>query len=83
MLQQLLKQLEFSEKESQVYLAVLAQGKILPVDVAKITNINRATVYSVAKELIKKGVIAEDLGGKARYLVALPPKDLDKLATKQ
>lgn len=83
MIQQLLKQIGFSEKETEVYLAVLGQGKITPADIAKITNINRATVYSIAKELIKRGVVAEDLGGKTRYLVALPPQDLDQLAKRE
>lgn len=55
----------------------------MPTDIAKTTNINRATVYSIAKELIKKAVIAEDLGGKSRYLVALPPQDLDQLVKKE
>jgi len=83
MINQLLKQLKFSDKETEVYLAVLAQGKVTPADVAKITNINRTTVYSIAQGLIKKGVIAQDLGGRTRYLVALPPKDLDKIVKKQ
>lgn len=82
MIQQLLKPLGFTEKETTVYIAILQKGKIAPAEVAKITGINRATVYSIAKKLVKKGVIAEDLGGPARYFVALPLEDL-KLLTKK
>jgi len=72
MIQQLLKQLGFSEKEIAVYVAVLQKGKVSPAEVAKTTCINRTTVYSVSKDLIKRGVISEDLRSPARYLVALP-----------
>lgn len=76
MIQQLLKQLGFKEKEIAVYVAVLQKGKVSPSEVAKITGINRTTVYSVAKDLIKHGVISEDLSSPVRYLVALPLNDL-------
>lgn len=77
MIQELLKQLGFSEKEIAIYIAVLQKGKVSPSDVAKTTGINRTTVYSVAKDLIKRGVISEDLGiDSTRYLVALPLNDL-------
>lgn len=83
MIQQLFKQLGFSEKEITVYIAILQRGKIAPSEVAKITGINRTTVYSVAQELIKKAVITEDLGGSRRYLVALPLEDLKLLVQKE
>lgn len=78
-----LQQLGFSDKEIAVYLAVLKRGKILPTEVAKLTNLNRSTVYSVAAELKKRGVLTEDLGGPVRYLVALPPEDLMQLASQE
>lgn len=83
MVQQLLEQLGFSEKEVEVYLTVLEKGKIAPSDVSKITGINRSTVYAVAKDLIKKGVITEDLGGSVRYLTALPPRELGEIIARE
>ena len=80
MLNDLLKKLGFGDKEIEVYLTVLKHGKILPADVAKLTKLNRSTVYSVAGDLIKQGVLTEDLGGSVRYLLALPPEDLMRLA---
>lgn len=75
----LLRQLGLHEKEIEIYLCILEKGKILPAELAKITHINRSTVYSVTRELLKKGIITEDLGGPSKYLVALPPEDLYNL----
>lgn len=83
MINDLLKQLGFGEKEVTIYLALLQHGKLTPASLANIVGINRTTVYSTAKELAAKGVIAEDLGGKTLYLVAKPPQDLFLLAQKE
>ena len=66
-----------------MYLAVLQRGKITPADISQLTKINRTTVYSVAKDLVKKGFISEDLGGQTTYLVASPPQDLKHLIQKE
>ncbi|MBL8029658.1 MAG: winged helix-turn-helix transcriptional regulator [Candidatus Doudnabacteria bacterium] len=76
MIEKLLKNLGFGDKEIKVYLTLLHYGKITPASLAKLVNLNRTTVYSLAKELVQKGVISEDLGGPALYLVAKPPHDL-------
>lgn len=83
MISDLLQQLGFGNKEIALYLAVLQQGKVTASNVAKLTKINRTTVYSTAKELIEKGVITEDIGGTTTYLVARPPQDLMQLVVKQ
>ena len=71
-----LEDLGFSSKEIQVYLAVIKLGKTTPAEVARITKIGRPTVYNLAKSLISKGVIAEDVADKILHLVALPPEGL-------
>lgn len=83
MINETLQNLGFSPKEAEVYLAILESGKVSPTDVGKLTGINRTTVYSVAKELMKRGVIAEDLGGETLYLVARPPSDLEAMVKKE
>lgn len=83
MIKDILQKLDFNEKEIDLYLAILQRGKITPADLAKITGINRTTVYSVTKELVKKGVVAEDLGSEIMYLVALPPQDLNLVIKKE
>lgn len=77
MIQETLKQLGFSDKETAIYLCILEQGKSSAALIARLTKINRTTVYSVTKELIIKGVIVEDLGSSnRRYFSALPPEDM-------
>lgn len=83
MIEDLLKKLGFGDKEIVVYLCILENGKIAPAAIATITNIKRPTVYSVAKELIKRGVITEDIKGSGGYYVALPPAELDTMLKKE
>ncbi|HYV33956.1 MAG TPA: helix-turn-helix domain-containing protein [Candidatus Limnocylindria bacterium] len=83
MINQTLDKLGMSDKEAAIYLAVLQQGRALPTHISKMTKINRTTVYSVAKDLVEKGFIVEDLGGKNTYLVAVPPQDLKHLIRKE
>lgn len=79
MLNQYLQQLGFTDREIAVYLCIQENGKLSAADVSRISKINRTTVYSVSKELIKKGVIEEDLGGSNRYYTALSPDQLRNL----
>jgi len=83
MVQEYLKNLGLTDKEIGVYLEVLKHGRVGATQVAHSTKINRTTVYSVAKELTKKGFILEDLAGKASSLVAVPPQDLKFLVQKE
>lgn len=80
---QILTKLGFTEKEIEVYLTLLQYGKMAPAEIAKLTRISRPTVYSVAKELIKKGVVLEDLGGASRTLIAKKPQDLAILTNRE
>ncbi len=82
MIHELLAGLGFSQKESDIYIAILQNGKIAASDVAVITNINRTTVYSIVKELIRKRVIRQDITSKKAYLLARPPEDLYLLIEK-
>jgi predicted transcriptional regulator len=92
MLETNLKNLGLSEKEIAVYLEVLKHGRVGPTQVSKITKINRTTVYSVAKELMKKNEDngeASDNGmfmytdGEADYiLIPISNETLEKLIKK-
>lgn len=77
--EQLLELIGLTPKEAQLYVAIQKQGRVAPADLADITKINRTTIYSVAKELLNKGIIVEDLGSPKRELLATPPEDLRKL----
>ena len=83
MIQEILKKIGFNDKEVEIYLEALRLGRSTPVRIAKNTGINRTTVYSVAKSLIQKGVLTEDIGQKYIYLIALPPEQLANMLEKK
>jgi sugar-specific transcriptional regulator TrmB len=83
MILDLFKKLNFSDKEIEVYLSILKNGKISPNDLSKLTKINRTTVYSVVNELIKKGIVTQDFSQSRTYINALPPEDLTIIIKKE
>ncbi len=83
MLNEYLQELGFTDKEIAVYLCIQENGKLSAADVSRVSKINRTTVYSVSKELIKKGIIQEDLGGTTTYYTATPPEELRTLYKSQ
>jgi sugar-specific transcriptional regulator TrmB len=83
MITPLLMQLGLNQKESRIYLHILNHGRITPAEIAKQTKINRATVYSIAKSLVTKGLITEDLGGKAVHFLPIPVDELRHIVKKE
>ncbi|MCW1930310.1 MAG: winged helix-turn-helix transcriptional regulator [Candidatus Kerfeldbacteria bacterium] len=67
---QLLKEFGLSDKEIKVYLALLQSGRMTPAELARMTKLQRPTVYSVCAELVSKGVLVEDLGRHQKTFVA-------------
>jgi HTH-type transcriptional regulator, sugar sensing transcriptional regulator len=59
-----------SEAEVKVYLAALELGETLPTTLAKKANIKRPTLYELFPKLLEKGLLAEKIKGKRKYLVA-------------
>ena len=82
MIEILLKSLNFSEKQIQIYLLLLKNGGLTPQEISKITKINRSTVYAVCDELQLKGVIKEDISRVSKMYIPLPPIELQKLFKK-
>lgn len=74
-----LDKLGLSEKEIKVYLTLLKHGKTKPSDLAKLTKISRPTLYNIAKQLISKGMIAEDYSTKVLHFSPLPPENLKNM----
>ena len=72
----MLEQLNFSEKEAQIYLALLEVGSTKPLVLAKKTGLNRTTVYDICEILMQKGLISKYKKGAATYFNALDPKHL-------
>jgi len=74
-----LEELGLNDKEVAVYLALLENGKNPHSKIAKITKINRASVYHSAKNLQKLGLINEEVGSKNSFLIPLPPENLSQI----
>jgi len=83
MINEILRKLGFTDKEIQVYVTILENVKIAPANIASITGIKRPTVYAICHELIKKGIITQDIEGTGGYFVALPPQHLNSIIEKE
>lgn len=78
-IQKTLQKLGLNEKETKVYLALLRAGRTKPSTLAKITRLNRATLYNIAKSLLSKGIIAEDISGKVLHFSPMQPSRLENI----
>jgi predicted transcriptional regulator len=78
-MEKILTSLGLGPKEQKIYTLILERGKITAALLSRLTQINRTTVYSVAKELQEKGLIVEDLGGKTIYYLPARESDLEKI----
>ncbi|EKE15998.1 MAG: hypothetical protein ACD_11C00057G0023 [uncultured bacterium] len=83
MIEELLKKLELSDKEIEIYLALFAQGKTTPARLARATGINRSTVYAVLNQLKEKRLIIEDITTKILYFSPTPAEDMENLFHKE
>jgi len=83
MIKETLLQLGLTEKEIEVYLVLLKHGQMTPVGISRLTTINRTTVYTVLKELSKKGLTLEDKGQAIQTFVAQSPETLQHMVKKE
>jgi sugar-specific transcriptional regulator TrmB len=68
-----LLQLEFSDKEVGVYLAVLQNKESSIPSIAKETGLGRGTVYDVIEKLKTRGYVVEIKKGKKRRIITESP----------
>jgi predicted transcriptional regulator len=79
MIKDALGALGFTDKEQQVYLAILKNSRITPARLAQQVGLNRTTVYSVAQSLSQKGLISEDATAATLTYLASSPDELSNL----
>ena len=77
-MRQILKQLNFSDKETDVYLAALKLGKGSITELAKKANIKRPTVYVVLEKLKEMGLVSLSKKKNKQIFVAENPEKLLK-----
>lgn len=74
MLEKLFKELNFNEKETAVYLALLEVGSAKPKEISRKTGINRTTVYDICESLLHKGLVSKTKKGSSTLFNAFDPK---------
>ena len=74
-----LKELGFSEKESDVYLSMLELGPSSVQDISKKAGVNRSTTYVMIESLKRRGLLSTYEKGKKIYFVAESPSHLELL----
>jgi sugar-specific transcriptional regulator TrmB len=75
MFEKYLKEIGLSEKEAEVYLALLQGDGFSILEIAKKTKINRTTVYPVIKSLSEKGLVSETtINSKIHYQAESPDR---------
>jgi sugar-specific transcriptional regulator TrmB len=74
----LLQQIGLTEKESKAYLITLKIGTNPVSTIAKHSQLNRCTMYSVLENLVQKGLIIKFEKNNIRYFTAVEPHHLLK-----
>ena len=77
MLEKYLQDIGLNEKESVLYLALLAVDNSSVLDLSKKTGLNRSTTYVILESLSKKGLVSETTVGKKTHYQAEPPERLE------
>lgn len=83
MFEKYLQEIGLSDKEAAVYLSLLSSHGSSVVDIAKLTNIKRPTVYTILDSLLKKGLVSESTEGNRTRYQAEPPERLETYVTRQ
>jgi sugar-specific transcriptional regulator TrmB len=65
-----------SEKESQVYVALVELGEASVNKIQNLTGLNRVTVYPVINSLINKGFVSKFSMDKKSYFKSIEPKQI-------
>ncbi|MBP6858581.1 MAG: helix-turn-helix domain-containing protein [Candidatus Pacebacteria bacterium] len=77
MLEKYLQDIGLNEKESILYLSLLAVDNSSVLDLSKKTGLNRSTTYVILETLAKKGLVSETTVGKKTHYQAEPPERLE------
>lgn len=72
-IQGILENIGMSEKEAQVYLALLELGEALPSTLARRANVKRPTVYAVLEQLSQRGLVSSCKKAGNTYFQGISP----------
>lgn len=74
-----LQELGYSDKEIEVYLALLVSGSLGATAIAKKAQQNRITTYHLLKSLQEKGIVSYTLKSGVKYFQAVNPKTIHRI----
>tara|TARA_Y100001970_G_C14246757_1_gene868875 strand:+ start:1051 stop:1776 length:726 start_codon:yes stop_codon:yes gene_type:complete len=74
MLSEILKSLGWIEKEAIVYLTLLENGSLIVSDIAKLSKVNRVTVYDILEKLIERGAVSLTQTETRKFYTASNPE---------
>lgn len=84
MLKEVLKEIELTEGESKVYLALLELGSTTTGPIIEKSGVAKSFVYTLLDNLLKKGLASHSkIGGKILYQAADPERIVDYLERKK
>jgi sugar-specific transcriptional regulator TrmB len=76
---EILNDIGLSENEARVYLACLGLGATTAINIARVTEIKRPTVYTVIESLKAKGLMSIEVLGFKKKFVAEGPEKLEEV----
>jgi len=82
-IKQVLKQLDFEEREVDIYCALLALGNASIREVAEKADVNRGTTHELLKKMLKRGIVNYYPKGKRRHFCAEAPEKLIEIAAEK
>jgi sugar-specific transcriptional regulator TrmB len=75
MIQDFLKEIGFSDKEAEIYLALIKVDSDTILDLSKKTKIGRTTIYPIIEDLKRKGFVGERKeNSKTKYFAESPER---------
>ena len=76
---QLLKDIGLDEKQATVYLSMISLGPTTALQIARVTEIKRTTIYAVIESLKSSGLVRMEQKGFKRLFVAESPSKLETI----
>ena len=73
-LKKILKNLNWSDKEIDIYLTLLANGNLTITEISNLSKINRITIYDVIENLISNGFVNRVIKNQTKYIYSHRPK---------
>ncbi|MCF7834878.1 hypothetical protein K9M48_02370 [Candidatus Gracilibacteria bacterium] len=68
----------FSDKEAKIYLTCLELGSSLASTIARRSEVNRGTTYSILDDFKRRGIVSENIREDLKYFSVLNPEILFK-----